>query len=151
VKGACDLGFTLRVTTRRVAIPSSPTKLDISNFQRKGFARLPRLRRGYARIFPYISAELEAVFCKAKCAAKRDVALAPTHPCAGNGKELPKNFDKYMIKNYSIQQSIAFLTNSPSFPINPFFSVSFLFIALSSIFLISPTLSSFILRPQNRE
>ena len=97
------------------------------------------------------SAELEAVFRKAKCAAKKDVALAPTHPCAGNDKELPKNFDKYMIKNYSIQQSIVFLTNSPSFPINPFFSVSFLFIALSSIFLISPTLSSFILRPQNSE
>ena len=100
---------------------------------------------------PFFSAELEAVFRKAKCAAKKDVALAPTHPCAGNDKELPKNFDKYMIKNYSIQQSIAFLTNSPSFPINPFFSVSFLFIALSSIFLISPTLSSFILRPQNSE
>ena len=99
----------------------------------------------------FFSAELEAVFRKAKCAAKEDVALAPTHPCAGNDKELPKNFDKYMIKNYSIQQSIAFLTNSPSFPINPFFSVSFLFIALSSIFLISPTLSSFILRPQNSE
>jgi len=33
--------------------------------------------------------EFEAVFCKAKCAAKEDVALAPTHPCAGNAKELP--------------------------------------------------------------
>ena len=39
---------------------------------------------------PFFSAELEAVFRKAKCAARRDVALAPTHPCAGNAKELPK-------------------------------------------------------------
>ena len=37
-----------------------------------------------------ISADLECVFCFAKCAAgKRSVALAPTHPCAGNDKELP--------------------------------------------------------------
>jgi hypothetical protein len=33
---------------------------------------------------------LESVFCKAKYAARKDVALAPTHPCAGNDKELPK-------------------------------------------------------------
>jgi len=38
---------------------------------------------------PFFSAELEAVFRKAKCAAKEDVALAPTHPCAGNDKKLP--------------------------------------------------------------
>ncbi len=31
------------------------TNQDISNFQGKEFARSPRLRRGYARIFPYIS------------------------------------------------------------------------------------------------
>jgi hypothetical protein len=35
-------------------------------------------------------ADLECVFCKAKCAARVDVVLAPTHPCADNGKELPK-------------------------------------------------------------
>jgi len=35
------------------------------------------------------SADLECVFCKAKCAARDDVALAPTLPCAGNAKELP--------------------------------------------------------------
>ena len=35
--------------------PVSPTNQDISNFQGKEFARSPRLRRGYARIFPYIS------------------------------------------------------------------------------------------------
>ena len=35
------------------------------------------------------SADLECVFCKAKCATRKDVALAPTHPCAGNAKELP--------------------------------------------------------------
>jgi len=40
---------------------------------------------------------LEAVFRKAKCAAKRDVALAPTHPCAGNTKELPFVFTKLKI------------------------------------------------------
>lgn len=34
------------------------------------------------------SAELEAVFRKAKCAAIEDVALAPALPCAGNDKEL---------------------------------------------------------------
>ena len=32
----------------------------------------------------------EFIFCFAKCAArKRSIALAPTHPCAGNDKELP--------------------------------------------------------------
>ena len=40
-------------------VPSSslgtPTNQDISNFQGKEVARSPRLRRGYARIFPYIS------------------------------------------------------------------------------------------------
>ena len=41
---------------------------------------------GLAKIF---AADLESVFCKAKCATKRDVALAPTHPCTGNDKELP--------------------------------------------------------------
>ena len=35
--------------------PPTPTNSDILNFQRKEFARSPRLRRGYARIFPYIS------------------------------------------------------------------------------------------------
>jgi len=30
------------------------TNQDISNFQGKEFARSPRLRRGFARIFPYI-------------------------------------------------------------------------------------------------
>ncbi|MBU0722500.1 hypothetical protein KKA93_03545 [Patescibacteria group bacterium] len=49
----------------------------------------------------FFSVELEAVFRKAKCAAKRDVALAPTLPCAGNGKELPKDsftiFEKLVI------------------------------------------------------
>jgi hypothetical protein len=93
----------------------------------------PSFRHSLART-AFFSAEFEAVFRKEKCATKENVALAPTHPCAGNNKELPKNLDKYMIKNYSIQQSIDFLTNSPSFSINPFFSVSFLFIALSSIF-----------------
>jgi hypothetical protein len=43
-------------------------------------------------------AEFEAVFCKAKCATKRDVALDPPNPFAGNDKELHKNFDRYMIK-----------------------------------------------------
>ena len=38
---------------------------------------------------PFFSAELEAVFRKAKCAAKRNIALAPPNPCAGNDKELP--------------------------------------------------------------
>ncbi|HBA27193.1 MAG TPA: hypothetical protein DCY98_07375 [Nitrospinae bacterium] len=32
------------------------------------------------------------VFRVAKCAAKRDVALAPALPCAGNDKELPFRF-----------------------------------------------------------
>ncbi len=47
------------------------------------------------------SADLECVFCKAKCAARADVALAPTLPCAGNDKELPKDsftiFEKLVI------------------------------------------------------
>jgi hypothetical protein len=47
---------------------------------------------------PFFSAELEAVFRKEKYAAKRDVALDPPNPFAGNAKELPKNFDKCMIK-----------------------------------------------------
>jgi hypothetical protein len=37
----------------------------------------------------FFSAEFEAVFCKAKCATKRDVALDPPNPFAGNTKELP--------------------------------------------------------------
>jgi len=43
----------------------------------------------------FFSAELEAVFRKAKCAAKEDVALAPTHPCAGKDKELPKKWKSF--------------------------------------------------------
>ena len=40
---------------------------------------------------PLLFAPTEFVFCKAKCAAKeKGVALAPTHPCAGNGNELPR-------------------------------------------------------------
>src|SRR3989344_5515997 len=39
----------------------------------------------------FFSAEFEAVFCKAKCATKRDVALDPPNPFAGNAKELPKD------------------------------------------------------------
>jgi len=46
---------------------------------------------------PFFSAELEAVFRKAKCAAKEDVALTPTHPYAGNDKELPFVFTKLKI------------------------------------------------------
>ena len=92
------------------------TNQDISNFQGKEFARSPRLRRGYARFFPYIS-ELNRkvgqiqiqffgkanggsfqfflsppnfVFRFAKYATKIDVALAPTHQCAGSDKKLPK-------------------------------------------------------------
>ena len=39
---------------------------------------------------PSLWTPTEFVFCFAKCAArKRSVALAPTHPCAGNAKELP--------------------------------------------------------------
>jgi hypothetical protein len=34
------------------------------------------------------------VFRFAKCAAKEDIALAPTHPCAGNDKELHFVFTK---------------------------------------------------------
>ena len=45
---------------------------------------------------PFFSAELEAVFRKAKCAAREDVALAPTHPCVGNDKELPFFFTKLL-------------------------------------------------------
>lgn len=56
-----------------------------------------------------------------------------------------------LFRYYSIQQSIAFLTSTPSLPINPFFSSSCLFKALSSIFLISPTFNNFILSPQNSE
>jgi len=37
----------------------------------------------------FFSVGLESVFCKAKYATRDDVALAPTHPCAGNDKELP--------------------------------------------------------------
>ena len=37
----------------------------------------------------FFSADLESVFYKAKCAARDDVALVPTHPCTGNDKELP--------------------------------------------------------------
>ncbi|MFH0854387.1 MAG: hypothetical protein V1891_02760 [bacterium] len=32
---------------------------------------------------PFFSAELETVFCKAKCVAKRNVALDPTQPARG--------------------------------------------------------------------
>ena len=39
----------------------------------------------------FFSAEFEAVLCKAKCATKRDVALDPPNPFAGNAKELPKD------------------------------------------------------------
>ena len=38
---------------------------------------------------PSLWTPTEFVFCFAKCAARKDVALAPTHPCAGNDKELP--------------------------------------------------------------
>ena len=54
-----------------------------------------RLALAWAGLF---SAELESVFCKAKYAARNDVALAPTLPCAGNDKELPfvfTNFNKF--------------------------------------------------------
>jgi hypothetical protein len=40
--------------------------------------------------FPLFSLALAAVFRKAKCAAREDVALAPTHLYIGNTKELPK-------------------------------------------------------------
>ena len=39
----------------------------------------------------FFSAEFETVFCKAKCATERDVALDPPNPFAGNAKELPKD------------------------------------------------------------
>ena len=83
---------------------------------------------------------------------KRIVALDPPNPFAGDIKELPiKLILTNMFSTYSIQQSIAFLTNSPSFPINPFFFLSFLFKAFSSIFFIFPTFNSFIFNPQNKE
>jgi len=56
---------------------------------------LPFCFSGFARFF---SAGFEAVFCKAKCATKEDVALDPPNPFAGNAKELPKIFVKYIIK-----------------------------------------------------
>ena len=39
----------------------------------------------------FFSAEFEAVFYKAKCVTKRDVALDPPNPFVGNAKELPKD------------------------------------------------------------
>ena len=54
------------------SIPSSPTNLNIANFAGSLFARSPRLWRGFARIFPYISAQNQtdgqnqkSVFCPA--------------------------------------------------------------------------------------
>ena len=38
----------------------------------------------------FFLAELEAVLCKAKYAAKEDVTLTLNHQCSGNSKELPK-------------------------------------------------------------
>ena len=38
------------------------TSLNIANFAGSLFARSPRLRRGFARIFPYISAQNQTVF-----------------------------------------------------------------------------------------
>jgi hypothetical protein len=47
------------------------------------------MRAGF-RTFPFSLPNF--VFCKAKCATKRDVALDPPNPFAGNAKELPKIF-----------------------------------------------------------
>ncbi|MEK7121629.1 MAG: hypothetical protein AAB857_02895, partial [Patescibacteria group bacterium] len=46
-------------------------------------------------------APTEFVFCFAKCAARKDVALAPTLPCAGNDKELP-----FCLPNFNIFDTI---------------------------------------------
>ncbi len=50
--------------------PVTPTNLNIANFAGSLLARSPRLRRGFARIFPYISAQNQtdgqnqkSVFC----------------------------------------------------------------------------------------
>jgi len=50
--GAINRSFVQNRFELRSAIA---TNQDISNFQGKEVARSPRLRRGYARIFPYIS------------------------------------------------------------------------------------------------
>ncbi|MBU2539762.1 hypothetical protein KJ786_01195, partial [Patescibacteria group bacterium] len=42
--------------------PVIATNLNIANFAGSLFARSPRLRRGFARIFPYISAQIQKVF-----------------------------------------------------------------------------------------
>jgi len=49
--GAISQGFAQKRFELRSVIA---TNQDISNFQGKEFARSPRLRRGFARIFPYI-------------------------------------------------------------------------------------------------
>jgi len=57
---------------------------------RGGIPPKPPFRHALAGTILF-SAEFEAVFCKAKCATKRDVALDPPNPFAGNAKELPKD------------------------------------------------------------
>jgi len=75
------------VTDVKGSNPLAPTNLNIANFAGSLFARSPRLRRGFARIFPYISAQNQtdgqnqkSVFCPADRrfgAAKAD--RAKTH------------------------------------------------------------------------
>ena len=78
-----------------------------SNFNRKR-AKIPSLRShsflpfcfsGFARFF---SAGFEAVFCKAKCATRKDVVLDPPNPFAGNEKELPNNLFTKLFKSVII-------------------------------------------------
>ena len=42
--------------------PATPTNQDILKIEGHLVARSPRLRRGYARIFPYISAQNQTAF-----------------------------------------------------------------------------------------
>jgi hypothetical protein len=45
--------------------PVIATIRNLTDFAGSLFARSPRLRRGFARIFPYISAQIKSIFCPA--------------------------------------------------------------------------------------
>jgi len=63
------------------------TKRNLTDFARSLFARLPRLRRGFARIFPYISAQNQtdgqnqkSVFCPAGGGSRRQSRQSKNTP-----------------------------------------------------------------------
>src|SRR3989339_181220 len=76
----------LLLTSRTAGLSAFCIRSGVAEFPPNPPSATPSLERFF------FSAEFKAVFCKAKCATKEDVALDPPNPFAGNAKELPKIF-----------------------------------------------------------